>query len=184
MTAERRSRTGTVDKAPLKEPRTDGKTREMERAPGAVGAPADRCFFPRKRRRTASRTGTERSAGDAQQSNPRKAVPRMCGETADPRETYPSTPPNPSFMGAAKASLTKEGIQSHVPRAFEIYTPLRTFRQFSLTLLLSDATPWPSAHPSSDHPATPPPAATRLRWCLPRLANQGARGKASLPVNQ
>ena len=116
MTVEPRSCTGTVDKAPLKEPRTEGKTRAMERAPGAVGVPADRCFPPpRKRRPTASRTGTERSAGDAQPSNPRQAVPRVCGETADPPETYPSTPPNPSFMGAAKSFPNKRGHP--VPRA-------------------------------------------------------------------
>lgn len=43
----------------------------------------------------------EERRGDVQQSNPRQAVPIVCGATADPQETYTFTPPNPSLMGAA-----------------------------------------------------------------------------------
>lgn len=46
MTAEPRSYTGTVDKAPLKEPRTEEDARAIQTAPTARGRQADRGFPP------------------------------------------------------------------------------------------------------------------------------------------
>lgn len=72
--------------------------------------------------------------GALQQPNPGEAAPRPCGEAADPRETYTSTP-QIRADGRGPRFPNKRGPHSRESRAFEIYTTVRTFGQFSVILL-------------------------------------------------
>lgn len=105
MTVEPRSWTGTVDKAPLKEPRTEGKARAMESAPRAAG---DRRpgAFP-LRRRPPHLVWAQRGAWvPCSSRTPGRRPPGRAGKPRT-REKPIHPLPKSERMGAAHAFLTR-----------------------------------------------------------------------------
>ena len=100
MTVEPRSWTGTVDKAPLKEPRAEGQAGAMRRASSAA------------------REGTERNMCD---SHPGETRAERCQSIGKPRTRGKPAHPFPKRwqMGAAHASLTKGVDGPTRPRALK-----------------------------------------------------------------